>query len=62
MTIFSKGVRAIYDGHEGTIRFVCDHYVSFCIQEFPDQKVRDVCMLIYRKDYSKIKLLKESEK
>lgn len=62
MTIFSKGVMVYYDGYEGTIRFVCDHYVSFCLREFPDQKVKDVCILIYRENYSKIKLIKESEK
>jgi hypothetical protein len=62
MTVFSKGVQAYYDGYKGTIRFVCNHYVSFCIQENLKQKVRDVCILIYRKDYSKIKLIKESEK
>ena len=62
MTVFSEGVRAYYDGYEGTIRFVCDDYISFCVHEFPNQKVRDVCMLIYRSDYSKIKLIKESDK
>ena len=62
MTVFSKDVQAYYEDYEGTIRFVCDQYISFCIHKFPDEKVKDVCMLIYREDFHKIKLIKESEK
>jgi hypothetical protein len=62
MTVFAKDVLAYYDGYEGTIRFVCNHYISFCIHQDLNHKSRDVCILIYRKDYSKLKLSKESEK
>ena len=60
--IFSEGVEARFNGHTGRIRFVCDQYVTLCISEFPGQKVKDVCILIYREDFNQIKLIKESEK
>jgi hypothetical protein len=62
MTVFSRDVQAYYEDYEGTIRFVCDQYISFCIHKFPNQKGKDVCMLIYREDFHKIELIKESEK
>jgi hypothetical protein len=62
MTVFSNGVEATYNDHTGRIRFVCEQYVTLCISEFPNEKVRDVCILIYRHEFNKIKLIKESEK
>jgi hypothetical protein len=62
MTVFKEGIEATYNGYEGTIRFICDQYISFCIHENPKQKVKDVCILIYKENFNKIKLIKESEK
>ena len=62
MTVFSEGIEATFKGHRGRIRFICDQYVTLCISEFPGQKVRDVCILIYRHEFNQIKLAKESEK
>jgi hypothetical protein len=62
MTVFAEGIEGTYNGHTGRIRFTCDQYVTLCISEFPDQKVRDVCILIYRHEFDQIKLIKESEK
>jgi hypothetical protein len=59
---FSEGVLVQYEKHVGTIRFICDSYLTLCINQFPNEKQRDVCILIYRKNFNKIKLLKESEK
>lgn len=60
--IFTEGIEAIYDGYLGVIKFVGNSYVTLCIKNFPEEKVRNVCMLIYRNQYHKVKLLKESEK
>ena len=62
MTVFAEGIEATYNGHTGTIRFICDQYVTLCISKFPEQKVRDVCILIYSHEFDQIKLSKESEK
>ena len=60
--ILTEGIEVIYESYVGEIRFVCDSYVTLCINSFPKERRRDVCMLIYRHDFDKIKLLKESTK
>jgi hypothetical protein len=60
--IFSEGLTVEYKNYIGQIRFVCNSYLTLCINAFPNEKRRDVCMLIYRDDFHKIKLLKESTK
>jgi hypothetical protein len=59
---FTEGLVVQYKEHIGTIRFICDNYVTLCISHFPEEKRRDVCILIYRSQFSQVKLLKESEK
>jgi hypothetical protein len=59
---FSEGLEVQYKDFIGTIRFVCNSYVTLCISQFPKQKRRDVCILIYPSEFDKIKLLKESTK
>lgn len=60
--IFTEGIEAIYDEYLGVIKFVGNSYITLCVKIFPEEKVRNVCMLIYRNQYHKVKLLKESEK
>lgn len=60
--ILSEGIEVYYENYVGRIRFVCESYATLCVNSFPEQPRRDVCMLIYRKDFDKIKLSKESEK
>jgi hypothetical protein len=62
MTVFAKGTKASYNDHVGVIEFICDTYVTLCICTFPNEKSRNVCILIYRSDFDKIRLTKESEK
>jgi hypothetical protein len=62
MTEFVEGLVVQYKDHIGTIRFVCNSYLTLCISEFPEEKRRDVCILIYRGEFNQIKLLKESSK
>jgi hypothetical protein len=58
---FIEGLVVRYKDHTGTIRFICDSYLTLCIQEH-DEKVRNVCILIYRKDWDQIMLPYEDEK
>jgi|LakMenE01Jun11ns_1017448.scaffolds.fasta_scaffold9945475_9 hypothetical protein len=62
MAVFSEGLHAKYGPHEGIIKFVCDEYFTLCVNSFPEEKNRDVCILIYRNNFNKVRLLKESEK
>jgi hypothetical protein len=59
---FTEGLIVEYENYIGEIRFVCNSYVTFCINSFRNEKQRDVCVLIYHDHFRKIKLLKESEK
>jgi len=56
-----EGLEVRYKDRIGYIRFVSDSYVTVCIQEHQD-KSRDVCIVVYKEDFSKLQLLKESEK
>lgn len=60
--ILTEGIEVFYENYVGKIKFVCDSYVTLCVNSFPNERRRDVCMLICRQDFNKIKLLKESEK
>jgi hypothetical protein len=62
MSVFSEGLQAKYGPHMGIIRFISEQYITLCIKSFPQEKNRDVCILIHRENFSKIRLLKESEK
>lgn len=58
----TEGIDVVYENYVGRIRFVCESYVTLCVNSFSNEPRRDVCMLVYRRDFQKIKLLKESEK
>jgi hypothetical protein len=60
--IYYEGLKIEYDGYKGIVKYIGNHYITMCLKTFPNEKVRDVCMLIYKKDFNKIKLFKESQK
>ena len=55
------GLEVIYKDHIGTIRFVDEHYVTLCINQFKERS-RDVCIVINRENFKHLRLLKESDK
>lgn len=59
---FAEGLIVEYESYIGEIRFICNSYITLCVNSFPSERRRDVCMLIYRDDFKKIKLIKESSK
>jgi hypothetical protein len=59
---FSEGLTVQYKDHIGTIQFICNSYITLCIDECIEEPRRDVCILIYPEEFGKIKLLKESQK
>lgn len=61
MIALAEGLAVRYKDHIGKIRFMCNSYLTLCIEEY-DEKRRDVCILIYRDQWEQISLLKQSEK
>jgi hypothetical protein len=59
---FAEGLEVQYKDHIGKVRFICETYITICINSFPEERRRDVCIVVYRSNFDKIKLLKESQK
>jgi hypothetical protein len=57
----TEGTEVYYNGMYGVVRFVCNNYVTVCVRTF-QEKVRDVCILVYPDEYDQILLAKESTK
>jgi hypothetical protein len=51
------GTEVCYDGMYGHVRFVCGDYMTVCIREFPNERVRDVCLIVTQGNYHKITLV-----
>ena len=60
--VLAEGLDVQYKQYIGTIRFICNSYLTLCISQFPEERRRDVCILVYREEFNQIKLLKESTK
>ena len=58
---FAKGIEVYYDGMYCTIDFICEKYITVCINK-AENRLKDVCLLVYPDQYSKITLAKESSK
>jgi hypothetical protein len=58
---FYEGLDVKYKHNIGKIRFICDSYVTICVNTY-DHRSRDVCILVSRHRWNEISLLKESEK
>lgn len=61
MSVFCEGLSVKYNEFYGEIRFVSSSYVTICIRH-GEHKVNDVCILVFRDEWQKIHLIKESEK
>jgi hypothetical protein len=61
MNTFYSGLNVKYKDHVGFVNFVCDKYITICIQTF-EHPSRDVCLLVYPQQWKEVQLLKESEK
>lgn len=59
---FAEGLIVQYKDHIGTVRFICDSYITVCVSRFPEDRRRDVCILVYRDNFDQVQLLKESSK
>jgi hypothetical protein len=58
---FAKGIEVYYDGMYCTVDFICEKYITVCINK-AESRLKDVCLLVYPNDYDKITLVKESSK
>jgi hypothetical protein len=61
MQPFHSGLNVYYHEQFGTIRFVCSEYVTVCIKQGED-RLNDICILVYPHQYGDIKLEKQSQK
>lgn len=61
VSTFYEGLDVRYRHNVGKIRFICESYVTVCVNTF-DHRSRDVCILVYRNEWNDIELLKQSEK
>lgn len=61
MSVFCEGLSVKYKDFYGKIGFVSDSYVTVCIHQ-GEHRVNDVCILVFRDEWEKIHLIKESEK
>jgi len=61
MNTFYEGLNVKYKDHTGFVSFVCEKYITICIQTF-DHRSRDVCLLVYPQQWKEVQLLKQSEK
>ena len=59
---FAVGTKVEWREHVGEIRFVDDVYLTICVSVNPNDRVRDVCLVVQKWDWSNIKLVKESTK
>lgn len=48
-----EGTEVYYKDMYGHVRFVCEHYMTVCVREFPE-RVRDVCLVVYPSQYDQI--------
>ena len=60
MTTFAKGTQVKYKDRTGFIEFVCDEYVTVCIETY-DDKFRSVCMLVYPDQWKDIEIVGDYE-
>jgi hypothetical protein len=58
---FTRGLEVYYDGMYGVVDFICEQYITVCVRKL-NHKSRDVCILVYPRNFHLVKLAKESEK
>lgn len=47
-----------YRGQYGHVRFSDEKYMTICVKEHPQEKVRDVCLVVYPEDWHKVELVR----
>ncbi len=61
MNSFAVGVIVEHKNFIGEVRFVCDDYISVCTS-VGVHRAADICVIVYKKDWSNVNLFKESAK
>lgn len=56
MNSFAEGYEVKYKDKTGTIRFVCDSYLTVCIHTHSNP-MKDVCILVYKNEWDEIHLV-----
>ena len=59
---FTEGLQVYYKEIYGVVRFVSDQYITVCVRTFPNERVRDICLVVYPDQFKEITLAKESTK
>lgn len=57
-TMLPEGTEVYVDGMYGIVRFTCSEYMTVCVRYFPDQPVRDVCIIVYPNQTDRIQLVR----
>jgi hypothetical protein len=57
---FTEGIQVKYKHRTGFIEFVCDEYVTICVETY-DDKYRTVCMLVYPDQWKDIEIIGDYE-
>jgi hypothetical protein len=52
-----EGTEVYYRGIYAHVRFTCEQYMTICIREFPNERVRDVCIIVYPSQYDTLELV-----
>ena len=60
MTTFAKGTQVKYKDRTGFIEFICDQYVTICVETY-DDKYRTVCMLVCPHEWKDIEIIGDYE-
>lgn len=53
----AKGILVEYKGDVGTIKFVSETYLTFCMKAREGKMIQDVCIVVYSYEWDQIKLL-----
>ena len=61
MNSFAVGVIVEHKNFIGEVRFICDDYMSVCTS-VGVHRAADICVIVYKKDWSNVNLFKESAK
>lgn len=56
---FKVGSFVKWEQIEGYIRFVCDQYISICVNIYDGDNHFDCCVLCYNTDWNKVTVYKE---
>lgn len=58
---FAEGLEVIYRDHVGFINFVCEQYITICLNR-SEHWSRSVSILVYPQQWKEVHLYKESDK